>query len=122
MTFGRPRGAAIASIICLLLIGSACSEEVPTNYTAAHREAFLAACSRPLDDPRLLSDVCGCVYDRIEDEVPFDEFQQMSERLAGAAASSTSTTVATASSAVVDPLPDDIAHLVADCFETEADL
>ncbi len=88
----------------LVLILSGCSEEEPTDYTSAHREAFLAACSRPLDDPRLLSDVCGCVYDRVEDEIRFDDFQQMSERLAV----STSGTVAggTASTADSEPVPD----------------
>ncbi len=109
---------------------AACSEEVPTDYTAAHREAFLAACSRPIDDPRLLSDVCGCVYDRIEDEVSFDRFQQMSERLAEAP-SSTSTPESDDDAAVDGSgdttatgaaLPDEIARLVAECFTVEADL
>lgn len=119
---------AVMTGVVLLLFGlTACSEELPTDYTAAHREAFLAACSRPVDDPRLLSDVCVCVYDRIEDQVAFNEFLRMSERLAGSVASTTAPAPDSADetgevSAVVEDLPDDITRMVADCFTTEADL
>ena len=107
----------------MMLIGlAACSEEVPTDYTVAHREAFLAACSRPLDDPRLLSDVCGCVYDRIEDEIPFAEFERMSEQLAGTAAVAATSTSIAGVEETKPPLPSGIAALVADCFTAEADL
>ncbi len=111
---------------------AACSDDEPVDYTAAHREAFLAACSRPLDDPRLLSDVCGCVYDRVEDEVSFGEFQRLDSLLAGEAAAAgvvadTDADGADADGAVAPPttateLPTEIAQLVADCFTTEADL
>ena len=117
---------AIAGVALAGLVG--CSEDVPTDYAAAHREAFLAACSRPLEDPRLLSDICGCVYDRIEDEVPFDRFQQVSERLSATPSSNVATDPDTtgesgaAPSVAAAPLPDEITRLIADCFTVEADL
>lgn len=123
------RVIALAAVGLVAMALAACSDEIPTDYTADHREAFLAACSRPLDDPRLLSDVCGCVYDRIEDEVPFDEFQRIDARLAGI--TSETAAVATDTSAVEaeviplatgNELPVEIARLVADCFTLEADL
>lgn len=107
---------------------AACSDDIPTDYTAAHREAFLDACSRPLDDPRLLSDICGCVYDRVEDEMPFHEFQRIDERLATTPATAagveadTGAATGAAPSIVTEGLPDEVARLVADCFMLEADL
>lgn len=131
--FGPDRLATRMVVIVAFGLGmfgpTACSEEIPTDYTAAHREAFLAACSRPLDDPRLLSDVCGCVYDRIEDEMPFDEFQRMSEGLAGTPAVTAGVATGTSadeaevtSSTAGGQLPVEIARLVADCFTLEAEL
>jgi len=107
---GPPRdpgpAARLAVVAALFFVLVGCSEEEPTDYSATHREAFLDACSRPLDDPRLLSDVCGCVYDRIEDEVPFDQFQTISDGLLAPGAD----------------LPEEITEMVADCFVEEADL
>ena len=106
----RPRRAAMLFAIgAFALFG--CSEEVATDYTSAHRDAFLAACSSPLEDPRLLSDVCVCVYDRLESEVSFPRFVAISEVLAAA-------------DSAVDPasMPDELADAVADCVISEADL
>lgn len=128
------RVVALAAVglvaVAVVAVGlAACSDEIPTDYTAAHREAFLAACSRPVDDPRLLSDVCGCVYDHIEDEVPFDEFQRIDARLAGIPTETTAVATDTGaaetevtSTAAGNELPVEVARLVADCFTLEADL
>jgi len=97
---------ALAVVLLAAMATAACGQDEATDYTSAHRDAFLAACSRPLDDPRLLSDVCACVYDEMEQEIPFSEFERISEAL-----ESPST-----------PLPDEIAQAVADCFVREADL
>ena len=105
--------ASTVALGCLAFVGLAgCGEEAPADYTAAHREAFLAACSSPLDDPRLLSDICVCVYDRLESEVSFTRFQAISDSLAILDAETT------------DPpdMPDEVADAVADCFLSEADL
>ncbi len=130
--FGPNRAAIRVVVIASIGLSGiglmACSEDVPTDYTAAHREAFLAACSRPIDDPRLLSDICGCVYDRMEGEMPFDEFQRISERLATTPAATADVETDTSAESEAAPLiagaglPDDIARLVADCFTLEADL
>ena len=100
------RGLVLAGVALVSMMAASCGEEEPTDYTAAHREAFLSACSRPLDDPRLLSDVCGCVYDRIEDEMSFTEFERISGRIVAPGAE----------------LPGGIADMVAECFVSEADL
>jgi hypothetical protein len=104
----RPTVTLLA-VVAVVLFG--CSAEEPTDYTSAHRDAFLAACSSPLEDPRLLSDVCVCVYDRLESEVSFPRFVAISEALAAAESS-------------VDPasMPDELADAVADCMISEADL
>lgn len=89
----------------------ACSEEVATDYTSAHRDAFLTACASPLEDPRLLGDVCVCVYDRLESEISFTRFLAISETFAigdGALGPA--------------PMPDELTEAVADCVVSEADL
>lgn len=130
---GSDRVAARLGVIVVVAVGlgaaglTACSDEIPTDYTAANRDAFLAACSRPLDDPRLLSDICGCVYERIEDEVPFDEFQRINERLAGIPAPATGVAPDSGATGETVPfargdLPRELVRLVADCITLEADL
>ena len=97
------------AIAALFLFG--CSEEVATDYSSAHRDAFLAACSSPLEDPRLLVDVCDCVYDYLESEVSFPRFVAISEAL-----------VAVDGVVGQASMPDELADAVADCVISEADL
>ncbi len=104
-------------VITVLLVGCA-DDETPTNYTSANRDAFLTACSQPLDDPRLISEVCGCVYERLEFEMSFDDFVELDEAL-------TPPEVEDDESNPVTPpvtLPDEMTDIVADCFVEEADL
>lgn len=112
------RTIAAVSVAAIIVLAGCGESEPPTDYTSANRNAFLAACSRPLDDPRLLSEVCDCVYDRLELEMPFDEFVELSEALIppetevdGAAPSAPPATV-----------PEEVTAIVADCFVEEADL
>ncbi len=100
---------ALALIALVGLAAASCGDEVATDYTSAHRDAFLAACSSPLDDPRLLSDICVCVYDRLEDEISFSRFEAISESLVTVDGSE-------------PPLPDEVVDAIADCFVSEADL
>lgn len=101
-----------------LALPGCADDEVPTDYTSANRNAFLTACSRPIDDPRLLSGVCDCVYDRLEFEMPFDDFVALDEALTppeieGDEAVQTVPPVT---------LPEEITAIVAECFVEEADL
>jgi len=104
-----PPAAMLFAIAALFLFG--CSEEVATDYSSAHRDAFLAACSSPLEDPRLLVDVCVCVYDHLESEVSFPRFVAISEAL-----------VAVDGVVGQASMPDELADAVADCVISEADL
>jgi len=109
---GRIKQTTATLVVAAITFGlAACGEEEPANYTSAHRDAFLSACSRPLDDPRLLSDICVCVYDRLESEIPFARFVEISESLVVAEGD-------------VGPvaLPEPVAEIIADCFLVEADL
>jgi hypothetical protein len=109
----KGRAARALAIGCLTVVGLVgCGEDVATDYTSAHREGFLAACSNPLDDPRLLSDICVCVYERLESEISFTRFEAISESL----------TTLGDDSADPPELPEEVAEAVADCFLSEADL
>lgn len=87
---------------------SACGADVEaTGYSAETRDAFLTACTRPGDDPRMVRDVCECTYDLIEANVAFADFVAIEESLQ------------------VDglaPVPDLIAGFVAECFVEEVEL
>jgi hypothetical protein len=78
-----------------------------TGYTDENREAFVAACTIPREDPTLIRDVCECTYERIEATLPFADFVAIEERLQLDA---------------LAPLPGEITELMADCFVEVADL
>ena len=100
-------GRLVALGVGLLAVGACGSDVTATNYTDENREAFLASCTVPGEDPTLIRDVCECTYEKIEASIPFDEFVAIEERL------------------LLDtlaPLPDEITALMADCFVDVADL
>ncbi len=41
----------------------------------------MAACSVPVDDSRLISDICQCVFDRTQEEIPFGRFTAIDTQL-----------------------------------------
>ncbi len=112
----------------LLAVGAAgCSNDLePTDYAVENRTGFLTACARPLDDPRLLNDVCACAYDRIEAELRFEEFVDLDTELLTASQATTSDTATSDARAQpgteTDGLPEEIVQLIADCFVEEAGL
>jgi hypothetical protein len=110
MIVGLKRRIALAAgaVVSVLGLLAGCGPDVTaTDYSDANREAFLTACTLPGEDPTLIRDVCECTYEQIELTVPFEDFVEMEERLAFDA---------------LEPLPDEIAELMADCFVTVADL
>lgn len=108
---GRGANSVVSALVLtvLLAVGVAgCGEEpVVEDFTAANQDAFLTACARPIDDPRLLSDVCRCVFDRAEDELGYERFNAIDAELRA------------------DPtaeLPEDVVDILTDCFIDESGL
>ncbi len=113
------------------LVVSGCGGDLePTDYAVENRTGFLTACARPLDDPRLLNDVCACAYDRIEAELRFDEFVELDADLleltetasSETESSGTALSGATVTGDEVQGLPEEIVQIIADCFVEEAGL
>ncbi len=106
-TIGRLPLPVAGILVASGLLAAACTEEVPTDFNADTRTGFMAACSRPLDDPRLISGICQCVFDETQVEITFDEFVAADQRL------------------VADqeqPLSDELNEIIADCIVEEGDL
>jgi hypothetical protein len=105
--FDRVRPVALAPLVALALLATACSDDEPQGFTADSRSGFLAACTQPLDDSRLTSAICQCVFDETQAQLPFTRFREIDEAL------------------LVDPeaeLSDDIVEIVATCIVDEGDL
>ncbi|MFV0258549.1 MAG: hypothetical protein ACK5PP_08905 [Acidimicrobiales bacterium] len=106
----RSRFVAVAGVVLLagsVLAGCGSDEDEAVGYSDAGKEAFLAACTDPDLDPRVVRDVCECTYDRVERTIPYDQFADAEQRL------------------ILDPvapLPDAMAEIMADCLVAEADL
>ncbi|MEM7323021.1 MAG: hypothetical protein AAF531_08045 [Actinomycetota bacterium] len=102
----RTRGALLGSLlIAVLLVG--CSEEDPTGFTVDNETGFLAACTAPLEDDRLVSDICQCVIQRTEAEIEFSRFSAIDADLL---------------EAPDGELPQEITDIVAECVIEEGDL
>jgi hypothetical protein len=98
----------VAAVVVLLSVAG-CTDDAgdAAGYRVTNREAFVAACTDPAVDDRVVRDVCECTYDRIEESLPYEQFVELEESLR------------------IDsliPLPDEVSDLVAECFLTEADL
>lgn len=108
---GRATGRmALPLAVILAAVGlsaAACTEEVPTDFNADTRTGFMAACSLPLEDQRLINSICQCVFDRTQVEITFDEFVSTDQQL------------------VADqtmPLSDELNGIIADCIVEEGNL
>ena len=74
---------------------------------ASTKSTDLGACTEPLADSRLVSAICGCIFEETQVQLTFERFETIDSEL------------------VLDPeasLPDDIAGIVADCVIEEAEL
>lgn len=91
------RRVAVA-IFAVGLVMAGCGNDSPSEYNAEVEENFIETCTDQGGDD--LRDVCQCAYDAFEEQIPFDRFQRVDERLAD------------------DPdanLPDEFVDLYADC-------
>jgi len=91
----------LSLIAALGLVAGACSagdddEEAATGYGAALRTDFVAECRAA----GTAEDVCGCLYDRLEAEVPYERFRRLDEQLR---------------SGEVDEAPTDVEAIVVGC-------
>jgi hypothetical protein len=83
-------------VLGLVLVAASCGgDSAPGGYGGDHRAGFLEECASGAVSRR----TCGCFYDRVADEVPFDRFERLDEEMQ-------------------DPLPDlpdELAALAAGC-------
>ena len=83
-------------VLGMLMLAVSCSGGgADEGYTAELRKDFVRDCTDSGTD----RPVCGCVYDALEAEVPYDRFRQLDEKLRGGALS----------------VPDDIQEIVVSC-------
>ncbi len=95
---------------------AACADEEPQGFTVDTRTGFLAACTQPLEDTRLISAICQCVFDETQAPLSFERFQAIDAELLTEAeeAEEGGTPVE------FEPrLPDDLADIIADCVLAE---
>ena len=103
----RTRSTLVGVGLTATMLLAGCAEEEPEDFTADTRTAFLAACTEPLADSRLISAICGCIFEETQVQLSFERFEAIDSEL------------------VLDPeatLPDDIAGIVARCIIDEAEL
>lgn len=95
-------------VSALVLVGAlgavACGEEqAEVDFT----EDFLTACSDPLEDARLVGDICQCVFERSQRTIDIERWQTLDEEL----------------KANPDQgLPPELVELLADCIVDEGEL
>lgn len=91
----------------MVLVLSACSEPLQTEYTAQQSENFFAACNVPVEDSILQGRLCQCVFERAQVDISFERFAEIDAAL------------------VADPLaelPPELTEIIAQCVIDEADL
>jgi len=96
------RRALVVAVTALALVMAGCSDDTPSEYNAEVEKNFIETCTDQGGDD--LAEVCQCAYDRFEDEIPFDRFQRVDERLADEPDAT---------------LPDDFLNLYTDCVVAE---
>jgi hypothetical protein len=92
------RRVVVIGIAALAFVLAGCSDSEPSDYNAEVEENFIQTCTDEGGED--LEAVCQCAYSKFEEEIPFDRFQRVDERLAD------------------DPdatLPDDFLNLYTDC-------
>jgi hypothetical protein len=86
-------------LAALALLGGACGDDSPGEYTDATREAFMSGCVEDDSDPDLV-EVCECTYDTAVERLPFERFEAVEQRLQRGQTE----------------VPDDISDIIIDCI------
>ncbi len=71
----------ICIVAILALAFSACGGDEPLNYTLETRENFLAACTDPLNDSRLVTELCECTFAAAQEKLSFARFSELEDRM-----------------------------------------
>jgi hypothetical protein len=92
----------VVALAALFVVMTSCSDDDgPEDYTAAVHDGVLEGCAEDDTDPDVV-DVCECTYDTLTDELGFDEFERMENRLAQGE----------------ERLPDELADAVRSCIRS----
>ena len=86
---------------------AACSADTQTEFTVDNESGFMAACTAAIEDSRLVSGICQCVFEQTEAQIPFAEFSATDDEL------------------VESPdlaLPQEITDIIAQCVIEEGEL
>ncbi|MDA0338773.1 MAG: hypothetical protein O2910_02870 [Proteobacteria bacterium] len=70
------KACAVLGTLALL---SACGE--PTEYDESVKRTFMDACIEGAGGDDIANTVCGCAYDKLVEEVPFEEFKEIDRAL-----------------------------------------
>jgi hypothetical protein len=72
-------GALGLASAAALVLSQASDEEADPTYTDATRRAFLDACTADGGDD--VAESCGCLYDAIAAEIPYERYREVSDQL-----------------------------------------
>lgn len=96
---------ALVALAGFALVG--CSGDAQTDFTVDNESGFMAACTTAIEDSRLVSGICQCVFEQTEAQIPFAEFSATEEELVGSPDLE---------------LPQEITDIIADCVIEEGEL
>lgn len=72
----RTRPGALAAVAAAVLLG-ACTGSGPSEYGEDVRDNFVEACTEAGGGEEL----CGCSYERVSEEIPFDRLDEIEDDL-----------------------------------------
>ncbi|MFP3906928.1 MAG: hypothetical protein ACLFRV_14200 [Acidimicrobiales bacterium] len=87
------------SLFGLIMMLAACGDSGPDDYDDSTREAFMAGCVEEDGDPDLV-EVCECTYETAVEELPFERFRSVENRLQQGESD----------------IPDDVSEIILDCI------
>lgn len=83
----------------LIMMLAACGDSGPDDYDDSTREAFMSGCVEEGSDPDLV-EVCECTYETAVEELPFERFRSVEDRLQQGESD----------------IPDDVSQIILDCI------
>lgn len=69
------------ALAAMALGTGACGGEIPDDYTVETRDNFLVACTDPLNDSILITELCECVFESAQSRFTFDRFVEFEDAL-----------------------------------------